>query len=742
MKIRSSTVLVFVFTLLFALLLVFQEKKDVSIKVVSAIEDQLLDLKFKLRGPLPAWNEQVIIGVDDRSLARLGRLPWPRTVAIEFYKKLKAYQPKAVALDIIYADPDRSAERAQNLFADVQKKYRALHPTANKKFIQFSDQVASELQLDSQLADAIRGVPNAVGGFYNVFSEEEAVQIALSDQDLYTLLLPSEIQTIYLEAEIKRTLYQSEGVRLPMPEIAKAIRALGFVELQADPDGSIRNAILIMQRGFNFYPSLPLQFASFLEKEPISLHFDSEGVKKILLGDREIPVDRFGRLAINFPKKPPAYKQVSFYDVYQGEVDPAVLKDKVVWVGATAPTILSEQYKTPFSTFTSGVELHATITENLVKGNYLNRPKNAWIFELLLILFLGAGMILVNINPLWTMLSTLGLMAVIFFFDSLFLFSRNLFFHDAIPLLQLAVTYTLVSAYRFFVEEREDRHVRNAFRHYVSPVVADKIMETPEELTLGGDRKNLTVLFTDIRGFTPLSEKMPPHELTRFLNDYMSEMTQAVFNHQGLLDKYMGDALLAIFGAPVPDPEHPLHACEAAIEMIERLEEIRQKGPVPDLECGIGINTGEMIVGNMGSRDVFDYTVVGDNVNLCSRLEKSNKVYGTRIVLSEETYHKVQEKVLCRELDLIRVRGKEIPARIFELLAVGEGSENQKQLVKTFHEGLKAYRSSHWDEAIKRFEKCLKIKPDDKPSTLFIPRCESYKEIPPEETWGGVYKMS
>ena len=742
-KIRFSSLLIILLSAVFALLFILQDIKGISLPVFRNLENNLLDLKFKVRGSQPVWPDQVIIGIDERSLARLGRHPWPRSVYKDLFLRLAEYKPKAVGMDLTFADPDKTAEQAYSLFQKLEEKYYQFYARGdNPEYENFASSMSSELQIDRFLAEAISKVPNLVGGFYNIYDPEEAKKVKVGEGDLYRILDTSEIKGVLFQEVQEATLPHTEALRTSIPIIAAAVPKQGFVELIADRDGAIRRTLLVIQRNLHFYPSIAFQLASVVKGEDISLEFDRRGVKNLKLGNQGIPVDRFGLININFLKRNPTYPILSFYDVAYGDIDKKLIENKVVWVGVTSPVITKETFKTPYSSFTPGVQIHANIADNIVNKTYLAPVKNSWVYELILIFVLGGLMLftLTRLNPLWAMLSTLIMMAASFPGDTFFLFSKNLLFQETIPLVQLASTYLIVTAYRFFIEERESRFVRHAFRHYVSPAVVDKIMESPERLALGGDKKVLTVLFSDIRNFTPLSEKLPPKELTRFINDYMSEMTQAVFKHQGLLDKYMGDALMAIFGAPVDDPEHPIHACEAALDMIHKLPLIRERWPVDTINCGVGVHTGEMIVGNMGSQEVFDYTVVGDNVNLGARLEKSNKVYGTNIILSEETYNLVKGKAFCRELDLIRVRGKEKPSRIFELLSIGHGEEKEKELAERFNDGLNKYRQRKWDDAILAFNLCLKIKPDDNPSKLFIQRAEAFRKSPPEDAWQGIYK--
>jgi adenylate cyclase len=270
------------------------------------------------------------------------------------------------------------------------------------------------------------------------------------------------------------------------------------------------------------------------------------------------------------------------------------------------------------------------------------------------------------------------------------------------------------------------------------------MLKDPTKLKLGGDKKDLTVLFSDIRGFTSISEKLPPEELVRLLNEYLTAMTNVVFKYEGLLDKYMGDAIMAVFGAPLDQPDHPQRACWTALNMMSELHRLQNKWQEegrPALNIGIGINTGDMVVGNMGSEMRFDYTVMGDMVNLGSRLEGINKEYGSNIIISEFTYKAVKEIMCCRELDSVRVKGKKLPVKIYELLGKKKDENKWNDFIAGFEKGLALYRAAKWDEAISSFQKVLAIRAEDEASRIYIERCKNLKEEPPAQPWDGVFTM-
>jgi adenylate cyclase len=305
--------------------------------------------------------------------------------------------------------------------------------------------------------------------------------------------------------------------------------------------------------------------------------------------------------------------------------------------------------------------------------------------------------------------------------------------------------YLAITVYRYITEEREKKKIRGAFQYYLTASVINEMLKDPTKLKLGGDKKALSVLFSDIRGFTSISEKLTPEELVHLLNEYLTAMTDIVFKYDGLLDKYMGDAIMAVYGAPLDQPDHPVRACRTALDMLKELKNLQKKWADegrPVLNIGIGVNSGDMVVGNMGSQMRFDYTVMGDSVNLGSRLEGINKEYGTNIVISEYTYAAVKDVLACRELDSVRVKGKKLPVKIYELLCEKKDAATHKAFLRLFETGLEQYKQARWDEAIAVFRQVLELKSGDPPSELYIRRCEDLRENPPPLPWDGVFEMT
>jgi adenylate cyclase len=315
---------------------------------------------------------------------------------------------------------------------------------------------------------------------------------------------------------------------------------------------------------------------------------------------------------------------------------------------------------------------------------------------------------------------------------------------DFLPMTTLFFTYAGIVSYRFFFEEGEKKKVRSAFSQYIHPGLINQILNRPEALRLGGEEKELTALFADIRGFTTLSERLTPSQLVDLLNEYLSEMTELIFKHWGTLDKYIGDAIMAFWGAPYPQTDHALRACRTGLEMLQALRHLQaawESRGVPRLEIGVGINTGAMLVGNMGSKRRFNFTVIGDSVNLASRLEGINRQFGTNLIISESTLLQVKDQVVARELDLIRVKGKTQPVKVYELLGLAGDYDQYRDVVGRFEKGLEAYRSSQWKTAIEMFQEVVRDHPQDGPSLVFIKRCQDLLAQPPEGAWDGVFVM-
>lgn len=383
----------------------------------------------------------------------------------------------------------------------------------------------------------------------------------------------------------------------------------------------------------------------------------------------------------------------------------------------------------------------------ILSENYLHSLPYIWEILLLILLSVLAFVITRYLPTVGGVFAT-ALLLMLYFVSAFILFGQwNTIIQISTPLLVILITFGGHTIYRYVLSQHEKKMITGAFSHYVPAKVVDQILADPEKLSLGGDERVVTVMFTDVAGFTSISERLTPAELVKLLNEYLTEMTDTVLAHDGIIDKYEGDAIMAEFGMPVPYENHAFMACKTAVEMQKKLRKLREKWRKegrPELKARIGINTGEVIVGNMGSRDVFDYTVMGDSVNLGSRLEGANKFYGTDIMISQFTYDYVKEDFYTRELDLIKVKGKDEPIKVFQLITSKKDkvSDDFLKMLDIYSNGLKHYKVQEWNEAIDSFESCLNIVPDDPPSAEYRSRCIEYKFNSPGPDWDGITVMT
>lgn len=561
------------------------------------------------------------------------------------------------------------------------------------------------------------------------------------------------------------------------PKLGEQTALTGFFNAFLDSDGTIRKTRLVSRYGGRYFPSLPFQMylieknagGALLQLTQSLRDPGSKEVKELMVNDAEgekitsIPVDEEGRLTVNYAGPRYMFPHVSAVEVISDKPTMTVLqrvkgrvtertvnkaeflKDKLVLLGATAVGIFDLRV-TPFDENFPGLETHANILDNLIRKDFMLSPSDEVVKMPLFLLILGLllSFILKKIGAVAGLLSSALTATAIYFVDQKFLFGRGQVVAIILPLAMSLSIYVLVTFYKYLTEERKKKALKGTFEKYVSPSIVNEILAAPGNIELGGKKVRMSVMFSDVRGFTTISEKLDPQVLTKVLNTYLTPMTKLVFDNKGTLDKYMGDAIMAFFGAPVTYSDHAKHACRCALQMMLKLKEIQadfKAKNMPEIDIGIGINTGEMNVGNMGSDIVRSYTVMGDSVNLGSRLEGINKEYGTHIIVSEFTYEDIKDSFICREVDRVRVKGKRLPVRIFELVAEGKTDDRTQQVLKHFGAGYELYMKQDWSAALAEFNGALAIDSEDSPTQLFIERCQAYLAEPPPTDWDGVYEM-
>jgi adenylate cyclase len=515
-----------------------------------------------------------------------------------------------------------------------------------------------------------------------------------------------------------------ERVLAPIGELGRAAAGLGHVNAPLDRSGAQRLEYPVIRHGAEYFPSFSLEIA----RQHLGVDRDRSRLllgQGIALGDRFVPTDESMRLPINYDR-PGRFPAVSAAAVLDGEADPALFAGRIVLIGGTAAGI-GNTFVTPFSSLMPGVERHATVVDGILRGDFLVRREAGVLVDLVTVIV--AGILIGWVAQRRGMLgasATFLLVAAGFGAANVLAFIHlGLWLNLFLPLAALTLIYLVVLAYSYFVGKRQERVIRSAFEHYLSPDLVDLVCRDPDLLRLGGERRELTVLFADIRDSTRLAQRLPPDRFAALLNDVLGAMTGVLLARGGMLDKFTGDGFLAIFGAPLPQEDHALRACLAALDMLQALEGVRARwaGEVAPIEVGIGINSGPMLIGNMGSPQRLTYTVIGDEAHLGARLEAANKDFRTHILLSEATFLQVRGKIAARELDLVAFRGLEQPVRVFELWGEQPLAAGPAARLAGFEAALARYRVGDFSEALARFEALQAEDPDDHPVAIYLERC-------------------
>jgi adenylate cyclase len=698
-----------------------------SLGLVERLELATLDARFQVRGPSPAIPDSshvVIVDIGEESFKAVpASFPWPRAYYARAIHNLHAAGARAIAIDLIFSGPDQIS-------------------AAN----------------DSALRAALHDVPGVV-----IAGKREP------DRSQGTLVAKeADFGTIF----------------------ARDAAQVGIVNIRADADGVYRmyNPFFLIDRANDTALAVPT-FAFAVLNVARGAAFGTTPVRDgsdFSYAGTIIPHYDAGSLLVNYYGPSGRFPHISFHDLIDdstfqtrdeletgeeintftdpeyGYLHDGSLRGKIVLIGVTIP-----EYKDLFpvpvgidglhgSNQMYGVELHANVIESVMRGEFL-RMAPFWLDALLTLAgvgltFFGSSWIrgfrsghhlMLELGSVALALSLLAVAAGVI----VLAFSKGGMVLSATGASFGVAGGAIASmAYHVIIERRKRLEIKGMFSSYVNAAVVDELIAHPESMSLGGTRKNLTVLFSDLVGFTALAEQHSPEDLVAMLNDYMSAMTEVVFRHDGTLDKFIGDAVMAFWGDPTPREDHALRACRCALEMQAALSEMNSRWEsligVP-LAMRIGINTGDMIVGRMGGRGKFAYTVIGDSVNLASRLEGANKQYGTRILIAQETYQHVRNDIVARELDCITVKGRREPVTTHEVLALrsGGGEAGYEEFLSKYNSGIFRYRCREWDAAIRAFTAALALRPDDGPSRMYIERSQHFATNPPPANWDGVFVM-
>lgn len=733
------------------------------------VEQRTLDARFRRRGGRAVDDRIVIVGIDEKTLQKVGAWPIPRNAYAKMVDQLSAGGAKIVAFDVTFPTPEKNsaidalkqleAEIGNSAPSTVVDKIRAIEATSD------NDQI---------FADSMKKANNVILG--HVFLDRERAKSidAKAQEDYFNILwgkpfpqiikVPEgakfDLDKVWWDATYLPGSRDPWGVQFGVESnirlLAEAARSYGFFNEIPDNDGTFRRApFLLRYQDRDFYPSLELQTVREYENikdQSIVGYITVNGFDHIELGPHDIRTEDDGRVLINYAGPYYSYKHYSMADVIDGTVPASTFKDKIVLVGATAVGI-GDLRITPYQESDyMGVEIHANVIDNLLHNDetgrgFLRRGFREEMIDLFFILLFGVGLgfVFARLKPLYSTFSVIVALAL-FGYVVYFAFAHfGMWLYAVVPAGTLIVNYGAITSFRMVTEEREKRKVRKTFERYVSPGVIRLIEKEPKKyFKAGGEEKELSIMFSDIRSFTTISESMTPDGLVSFLNEYLGEMTDIAFQRWGTLDKYIGDALMAFWGSPFPQVDHAARACGAALDMRTRLSELNLKweaeGRKP-IAIGIGINTDTVCVGNMGSSKRFAWTVMGDGVNLASRLEGQNKEYHSTILIGENTYADVRDQFVCRDLDRIKVKGKTKPVKIYELMGWMKDAAHFQDLLSRWSEAQRAYLSQDWNAAAELFEELIGHYPEDGPSLTFLNRVYERRESQPkpDPAWDGVF---
>jgi adenylate cyclase len=675
----------------------------------------------------------IIVDIDEASLKDIGQWPWPRTIVADLITRLTELGAVAIAFDVIFAEPDRmSPSIAATSFRNLDQETR--------------DRLQSLPSNDEVLAEAIRRSRVVVG------QVGSATPAPRSQTD-------AALQTGFAVRgpDPGRFLMTFAGLLRNIPPIEQAAAGRGVFSIRPERDGIVRRVPIIMLAHGSMVPSLSMELLRVVTNSgAILVRTDEAGVRSVAVPGLQLPTDQNGQLWLHFNGHDPA-RYVSAKDVLQGRVPRDQVQGKLVLIGTSAAGLLDIK-TTPVTAAMPGVEVHAQVLESALTNSLLTYPGYAIGAELLVAVLVGLAIIMLAPMLRASIVIALGAVVIAALIGvSWYLYSQyNLLIDFTYPLLASGFVYLTLIFVNYFKEQKQRQQIRAAFGFYLSPALVEQLARSPEKLVLGGEERRMTVLFSDVRGFTTISEsyKHDPQGLTRLMNRFLTPLTNAIIERNGTIDKYIGDAIMAFWNAPLDDPQQEIHACEAALEMLARADKLNQQfkreadhngGTYMPLRVGIGLNTGPCVVGNMGSDFRFNYSVLGDTVNVASRLEGRTKDYRIPIVIGAATEQNAKEKFATMEIDRIQVKGKTEPETVFTVLGRAELTQdpNFHQLRDLTARMLGYYRGQDWTQALGTIDLCRKAAERFGIGALYdtyAERIEAFRRDPPPPDWNGVYE--
>jgi len=676
------------------------------------------DLRMYARPGRKPARIVVIAAVDDRSIAELGRWPWPRSTMARLVDALRAYRVKVVGFDIFFSERDN---------ADVQREQIARRLAAAGLS---PATIASTLgeSNDLQFARAIQTQGSTILAYPLASHQFNNLQSAQANANYVTTIQtppPLEYGTVLKAAGPAPALLLTAHAYLPpIAPLLKAARGSAYVDIDADADGVMRSEMTVVR--FHDRYCIPLFLAvaaAYRDNAPLSLRLSPVGITGVAIGDESIPVDEMGRMLVDFRGDETVFPRYSVADIVNHRVPAAALANKIVLVGVTGHG-LGDRVVTPVGADYPAVEIHANAIDDLLQGTFIRRSETSEGEARLSAVILGIAIsaAAATLSAIWSFVALLVLAGGYFLYAQARLAYGGTLVGVVFPLGVVSITYALLASFRYATEGREKRRIRHAFEHYLHPGVISSVVDDPQGLRLGGERRHLSILFSDIVNFTARAERSEPEALVALLNTYTNAMTGLIFDSRGVLDKLMGDGIMAFWGAPLPLENPSRAAIDCGLNMLEALARLRHNDErFADLDIGIGIATGDVIVGNFGGDQHFEYSVIGDTVNLASRLEGLTRRFGSHLIVTRKTLDEAggTNHYLVREIGLVKVKGKEELVPVVEVAGrLGDGVD--PRYCERYAEALGRLRHGAPEAAREAFNALLAERPGDKLIGLYL----------------------
>jgi adenylate cyclase len=705
-----------------------------NLPFVRQLEYNAYDLRLKSTLPGGIDERIVILDLDEKSLSEIGHWPWSRSVLAKMIDNLfDHYKIKQVGFDVVFAEADNSSGLyiLENLASGQLQDTPGYHSAL--------ENLRPSLEYDRLFAESFVGRTVVLGMVFDLTEKTIGV-------------LPEPLTSMETKWVDKLPLVKANGFTGNLPILQEKATSAGFFDNpRVDGDGIFRRVPLIQAYKGNLYESLSLAMArQALGSPKIDIVVERYGdeakaIEYLMIGDRIVRVDESIMALVPYRGQQGSFRYISAADVVNKRAPADALKDKLVLLGTTAPGLL-DMRATPVQSVFAGVEIHANMIAGILDQTIKHIPAYTKGYEPIVLIIIGLVMtfLIPLLSPLWTAIVAVGMAFLLCFFNWIAWHFADVVLPIASHLLLITFLFVLQMSYGFFIETRSKRALSKVFGQYIPPELVDELDANPETINLKGESRNMTVLFTDVRGFTTISESLEPEKLTQLMNQFLTPMTAVIHKHRGTIDKYMGDAIMAFWGAPLDDPYHSKNALLAAMEMIKVLEEQQPQFEAygwPPIRIGVGLNSGKMNVGNMGSEFRMAYTVLGDAVNLGSRLEGLTKEYGVDIIVSESVRQAVPEFEYL-ELDLVRVKGKDKPVAIYQPLGFSiELDKNVRSEVKRFSQALKLYRDRQRDAAEREIFSIAQSSGSTKRPIYqkYLDRIMYFRKNPPSDNWDGVF---